>query len=111
VNDGAQKCEPPGDESIIGNPVFAEPPARLTRRLDEIIVGQRHRRDLGAIAGLARSIDELGLLQPVVLTPAGQLIAGERRLGAAKMLGWGKLMRADQASRPWTSWACCSPLW
>ena len=27
-----------------------------TRRIDEIVVGERHRRDLGDIAGLAESI-------------------------------------------------------
>ena len=31
---------------------------------------------------------ELGLLQPIVVRPDGVLIAGERRLHAAKLLGW-----------------------
>ena len=36
-------------------------------RIDDITVGERHRRDLGDIDGLARSIAEIGLLHfPVV---------------------------------------------
>lgn len=47
----------------------------------------RHRRDYGDIAALAASIDDLGLLQPIALTPDGHLIAGERRLRAVQQLG------------------------
>lgn len=53
-----------------------------------IKVGVRHRRDLGDVDGLAVSIREIGLLHPVVITPDGTLIAGERRLAACKQLGW-----------------------
>jgi ParB family chromosome partitioning protein len=53
-----------------------------------IQVGPRHRRDLGDVASLAASIAELGLLHPIVVNTAGELIAGERRLEAAKLLGW-----------------------
>jgi ParB-like chromosome segregation protein Spo0J len=42
----------------------------------------------GDIASLAASTAELGLLQPVVVRPDGHLIAGERRLRAAKLLDW-----------------------
>jgi N6-adenosine-specific RNA methylase IME4/ParB-like chromosome segregation protein Spo0J len=56
--------------------------------IDSIRVGPRHRRDMGDIAGLAASIAELGLLHPVVIRPDGFLIAGERRLRAARKLGW-----------------------
>jgi N6-adenosine-specific RNA methylase IME4 len=59
-----------------------------TRRIDEIIIGERHRRDMGDIAGLAASIAELTLLHPIVIEPDGTLIAGERRLAACKLLGW-----------------------
>src|SRR5215831_16586282 len=59
-----------------------------TRRIDEIVIGKRHRRDLGDIDGLAASIAELTLLQPIVVRPDGVLIAGERRLRAAQALGW-----------------------
>ena len=33
--------------------------------IDRIVGGERHRRDLGDIAGLARSIREVGLLHPI----------------------------------------------
>lgn len=58
------------------------------RRILDIIVQARHRRDLGDIAGLAASIRDVGLLHPIVIRPDGVLIAGERRLAAAKQLGW-----------------------
>jgi ParB family chromosome partitioning protein len=47
----------------------------------------RHRRDYGDIGALAQSIDDLGLLQPIAITPDGRLIAGERRLRAIQRLG------------------------
>ena len=43
---------------------------------------------MGDIGRLAASMEELGLLQPIVVTPDGTLIAGERRLRAALRLGW-----------------------
>jgi ParB/RepB/Spo0J family partition protein len=56
--------------------------------IDKIQIGTRHRREMGDIASLAGSMGELGLLQPVVVRPDGHLIAGERRLRAAQLLGW-----------------------
>ena len=56
--------------------------------LDAIHVGERHRRDLGDIDALAANIQRVGLLQPIVVTPDGFLLCGERRLRAAKLLGW-----------------------
>ena len=57
-------------------------------KISEIRIGTRHRKDLGDIPGLAESINTIGLLQPIVVTPDGLLIAGERRLTAAKYIGW-----------------------
>jgi ParB/RepB/Spo0J family partition protein len=56
--------------------------------VSDIRIGVRHRRDLGDIDELARSIDEVGLLHPIVVRSDGRLIAGERRLAACKRLGW-----------------------
>jgi N6-adenosine-specific RNA methylase IME4/ParB-like chromosome segregation protein Spo0J len=64
-----------------------KPDAAEAMDVSAIKVGARHRRELGDIASLARSIERLGLLHPVVVTPDGRLIAGERRLEAYKMLG------------------------
>jgi ParB/RepB/Spo0J family partition protein len=43
---------------------------------------------MGNIKALAASIEAVGLLHPVVVTPDSRLIAGERRLEACKALGW-----------------------
>jgi ParB family chromosome partitioning protein len=59
--------------------------------IDSIMVGERHRRDMGDIDSLARSIRDVGLLHPVVVRPDGTLIAGERRLHAAQRLGWNEI--------------------
>ena len=59
--------------------------------LGDIIVGTRHRRDLGDVKSLAKSIEAVGLLHPVVITPDRVLIAGERRLAACKELGWERI--------------------
>jgi len=56
--------------------------------LDEITIGTRYRRELGDIAGLAHSIEEIGLLHPVVINVERELIAGQRRLAACGLLGW-----------------------
>lgn len=53
--------------------------------------GKRHRKDMGDIAALAASLAELGMLQPIGITPAGTLVFGERRLTAAESLGWGEV--------------------
>ena len=56
-------------------------------KLAAIRVGERTRRDLGDVAALAASIKEHGLIHPVVITPNGELIAGERRFEAFRLLG------------------------
>jgi len=60
-------------------------------RVQDVIVADRHRRDLGDIDGLARSIQAVGLLHPIVVRPDRTLIVGQRRLEAVKRLGWGKV--------------------
>ena len=54
----------------------------------DIKIGKRHRKDMGDIAGLADSIKAIGLLHPIVITPAKKLLAGLRRLEACRLLGW-----------------------
>ena len=61
---------------------------QLDRAVDSLIVGKRHRIDLGDIDTLAASIDRDGLLQPLTITIDGVLVCGARRLAAIKMLGW-----------------------
>lgn len=72
----------PAPKAEVGRPVIARPP---DGRIDpkRVKIGERHRKDFGDLAALARSIDERGgLLQPIALTPKFELIAGERRLRA-----------------------------
>jgi ParB-like chromosome segregation protein Spo0J len=56
--------------------------------INSIVIGDRHRRDLGDIDALAASIADVGLMHPIVITPDGRLIAGQRRLEACRQLGW-----------------------
>ncbi|MDR3360853.1 MAG: ParB N-terminal domain-containing protein, partial [Bifidobacteriaceae bacterium] len=56
--------------------------------VEAVIVGARHRKDLGDIDVLAESITQVGLLQPLTITPDGVLVCGARRLAAIKQLGW-----------------------
>jgi N6-adenosine-specific RNA methylase IME4 len=55
--------------------------------ITSIKIGVRHRKDMGDIDGMARSIAEIGLLHPIVVKSDGELIAGERRLRAFQALG------------------------
>jgi ParB family chromosome partitioning protein len=63
--------------------------------LDEVVPNPnqpRQRFDDEALAGLAASIREVGILQPIVVRPAGPdgtytLVAGERRCRAARLAG------------------------
>jgi ParB family chromosome partitioning protein len=56
--------------------------------IDDIVVGDRHRRDMGDIAALAASIADIGLLHPITVDETGRLLAGARRYAACKLLGW-----------------------
>lgn len=69
-------------------PLNAARPAIRKIKIAEIIVGQRHRKDLGDLMALGDSIHQLGLLQPIGVTGRMELVWGERRLRACKMLGW-----------------------
>ena len=61
---------------------------QLDRTVESILVGTRHRADLGDIDALAASIGRDGLLQPLTITIDGVLVCGARRLAAIKKLGW-----------------------
>jgi len=54
----------------------------------DIIVRKRIRRDMGDIEALAESLKRYGQISPIMISPKNVLIAGERRLEAAKYLGW-----------------------
>lgn len=51
-------------------------------KISDIKIGDRFRKDMGDIEGLAKSISEGELLQPIGITPDHELVFGERRLRA-----------------------------
>lgn len=68
----------------------------ITLRIDDVVVGERIRKDFGDIDELVKSIREVGLIQPIVLSRGNNLIAGERRLRALRKLGITELVHAKQ---------------
>jgi N6-adenosine-specific RNA methylase IME4/ParB-like chromosome segregation protein Spo0J len=70
------------------NSTVVSPPVQPTLPITAIKIGPRFRKDFGDLEGLASSIRRNGLLEPVVITPDHRLIGGQRRIEAAKLLGW-----------------------
>lgn len=60
----------------------------MKAKCNEIKVGNRMRKDLGNIDSLALDIKETGLLQPIGVTKDYELVFGERRLEACKLLNY-----------------------
>jgi ParB family chromosome partitioning protein len=56
--------------------------------IKDIVAKNRIRKDLGDIEALAESLKRYGQISPIVINRKNVLIAGGRRLEAAKMLGW-----------------------
>ena len=56
--------------------------------ISEIKIKKRIRKNMGDIEALAESLKRYGQISPIVITKKNVLIAGERRLAAAKLLGW-----------------------
>ena len=56
--------------------------------IEEIKVKKRLRKDMGDIATLAESLKQCGQISPIVITKKNVLVAGGRRLEAARSLGW-----------------------
>lgn len=55
--------------------------------LDWVQVIGRFRQDLGDVDSLSRSILDIGLINPITVTPDGRLVAGQRRLEAVRRIG------------------------
>src|SRR4051812_39563834 len=70
-----------------GGPMPDKGHIELERQIDSISVGVRHRKDPGDLNALMKSIEEVGLLQPITVTPDGVLVCGWRRLEAMRRLG------------------------
>jgi ParB family chromosome partitioning protein len=56
--------------------------------IEEITVKRRVRQELGDLDALAESMKRYGQINPLIVTKQKVLIAGFRRLQAAKILGW-----------------------
>lgn len=56
--------------------------------IQRVRVHHRVRRDLGDLQALMTSLKAHGLLNPIIVTESYELVAGHRRLEAAKRLGW-----------------------
>lgn len=60
--------------------------------IDRITVGSRRRAaDASKVTELAGSIAEIGLINPITISPTGDLIAGLHRLEACKSLGFRRI--------------------
>ena len=57
-------------------------------RIGLVKIVNRFRKDFGDIDGLAASISEIGLLQPIGIDQNYRLVFGERRLRACQALDW-----------------------
>jgi ParB family chromosome partitioning protein len=56
--------------------------------LNQITIKKRVRMQLGDLQSLMDSLDARGLMNPVTVNSAYELIAGHRRLESARRLGW-----------------------
>lgn len=56
--------------------------------IENVVIEKRFRKDMGDLGQLKKSMADVGLLQPICITTGDVLIFGERRLAAARELGW-----------------------
>ncbi|MGL4986788.1 MAG: ParB N-terminal domain-containing protein [Treponemataceae bacterium] len=56
--------------------------------INSIKIKKRVRKDLGDLEALKESMRRYGLISPILITQKKELVAGHRRLEAAKILGW-----------------------
>ena len=60
-------------------------------KIENIKIGSRIRQDRGDLSQLKRSIQEVGLLTPIIVNEKCELISGFRRLEACRQLGWNEI--------------------
>lgn len=63
-------------------------PKSLKVYVDGVRIGKRIRKEPGDLAPLKESMQRFGLLHPIVIDSEFNLVAGFRRLNAARQLGW-----------------------
>jgi len=59
--------------------------------IESIKVKKRIRQEIGDISALSESMKRFGQINPIVISSDKVLIAGERRLEAARSLGWSSI--------------------
>lgn len=69
---------------IVGLPEDSTPGVRI----EDVVIGERARKDYGDLTDLIESIRQHGLLQPIGVLPGNRLLFGGRRLEACRRLGW-----------------------
>ena len=57
-------------------------------QIENIKVGTRIRQEFGDLSQLKQSIQQVGLLNPLVVNEKNELLSGFRRLEACRQLGW-----------------------
>ncbi len=67
-----------------------EEPRVVSANVDQVEVADS-RRALRDTSRLGASIDTVGLLNPIVVTESGKLVAGRHRLEAVRRLGWAEI--------------------
>jgi ParB/RepB/Spo0J family partition protein len=60
----------------------------LTTKITDIKICNRFRKEMGDIDSLVKTIQDVGLLQPIGVNEDNELVYGARRLEACKRLGW-----------------------
>lgn len=60
-------------------------------KIENIKIGSRIRRESGDLSQLKRSIQEVGLLSPIIVNEQCELVSGFRRLEACRQLGWNEI--------------------
>lgn len=60
-------------------------------KIENIKIGSRIRQECGDLSQLKRSIQEVGLLSPIIVNEKCELVSGFRRLEACRQLGWNEI--------------------
>jgi hypothetical protein len=60
----------------------------VMRPVADLVVGPRLRESVGDLRGLMKSLQQRGLIHPLVIRDGHLLLCGKRRLEAARRLGW-----------------------
>lgn len=94
-----QNCSPLSNPQIqppMTDAILDLPSEQYAINLDDVIIPDRLRKEYGDLDGLAQSISDKGLIQPIVLNRESDgtfsLLAGGRRTAALKLLGQSRIV-------------------